>query len=76
MSKKLKAAMLASKVEIRSKQTGEVTVRYLDRNKKRAQVKIAPFATIELVPRRTDAKLLQFSNLERLVKLGAVAIEV
>ncbi|KKN24306.1 hypothetical protein LCGC14_0896140 [marine sediment metagenome] len=68
MSKKLKAAMMAGTVSIRSKQSGEVSVWYRDREGKRQTVVIGGFTTIELAPKLTDAALLQWSNLSDLVK--------
>ena len=74
MSVKLKAAMLANKVSVQSKQAGEALVWYRDRDGKRATELISPFATVELAPRLTDAKLLIHSNLDDLVAQRAIRI--
>lgn len=74
MSKKLKAAMMADKVVIRSKQSGQVSVWYRDRNGERKFVVVNGFATVELAPKLTDAVRLQWSNVEQLVKARAIAI--
>ena len=75
MSKKLKAAMMAGKVVVRSKQSGEVSIWYRDRDGRRQTVLVPGFAEVELAPKLTDAKLLQWSNVEDLVKQrGGIAI--
>ena len=74
MSKKLKAAMLGNEVLVRSKQTGQLLVWFRDRDGKRKTALVSPFTTVELAPKLTDAKLLQWSNLAQLVKLGAIEI--
>ena len=74
MSKKLKAAMLAGTVTIRSKQSGQVSVWYRDRDGERQTVTVSGFTDIEMAPKLTDAARLQWSNLEDLVKARAIAI--
>ena len=74
MSKKLKTAILANKVSIRSKQSGEVSVWYRTREGQRSTVVVRGFSTTELAPKLTDAAMLQWSNLDQLVKQGAIEI--
>jgi hypothetical protein len=74
MSKKLKAAMMAQQVSVRSRQSGEISVWYRDREGKRQTVVVRPFTTIELAPKLTEAKLLQWSNLDQLIRQGAIEI--
>jgi hypothetical protein len=73
MSKKLKVAMMSGRVVVRSKQSGEVSVWYRDRDGKRCTVVVPGFAIVELAPKLTDAQLLQWSNLDQLVK-GSIEI--
>lgn len=74
MSKKLKAAILAEKVSVRGKTSGETSVWFRDPEGKRVSITIGPFATVELAPKMTEAKMLHWSNLEELVKRGAIEI--
>ena len=74
MSKKLKAAMLAGKVTILSKQSGQVSVWYRDREGERQTVTVTGFTKVEMAPKLTDAQRLQWSNLEELVKARAIKI--
>lgn len=74
MSKKLKTAILANKVSIRSKQSGEVSVWYRTREGGRSTIVVRGFTTTELAPKLTEAAQLQWSNLEQLVKQGSIEI--
>lgn len=74
MSKKLKQAMLGENVSVRSKQTGQVSVWFRDVQGNRQTFLLKPFATAEIAPKLTEARLLQWSNLAQLVKLGAIEI--
>jgi hypothetical protein len=74
MSKKLKAAIFGNKVEVANRTSGEVMIRYMDRNRKRAVFVLHPFTAQELAPKLTDPALLNFSNLTELVKKGSIKI--
>ena len=74
MSKNFKAAILSGKVTVRSKQSGQVSIWYRDRDGERKTVVVGPFATVELAPKLTDAARLQWSNVEQLVKQRSIAI--
>ena len=74
MSKKLKSAILAEKVSVRNKITGEVNVWFRGRDLQRHTLILRTFAEEELAPKHTEAVLLQFSNLEDLVKQGLIEI--
>lgn len=74
MSIKLKQAILANKVSVESKQSGESLVWYRDREGKRRTVVVGGFKKTELAPKLTEAKLLVYSNLETLVKQRAIRI--
>ncbi len=74
MSKKLKAAMLSGEVSVRSRQTGQVSVWYRNRQGVRSTFLLDKFVTAEIAPKLTDAKMLQWSNLAQLVKVGAIEI--
>lgn len=74
MSKKLKQAIMLKKVSVRNKTSGEVSVWYRDENGTRRTKIIKPFTTQELSPKLVEADFLQFSNLEDLVRKGAIQI--
>jgi len=75
-SAKLNQAMLANKVSVQSKQSGEALVWYHDREGVRRTLVVGRFGTFEMAPKRTDAKRLKYSNLEALVKRGAIRIVI
>lgn len=74
MSKKLKQAIMLKEVSVRNKTSGEVSVWYrTEEGERRTQI-LKPFSAQELAPKLVDARYLQFSNLEDLVRRGAVQI--
>ena len=74
MSLKLKQAILSNKVSVRNKTSVEVKIWYRTREGNRATKNLGPFAVTELAPKLTDAARLRTSNLDDLVKRGAIAI--
>lgn len=74
MSLKLQQAIIAEKVSVRNKTAVEVQIWYRTREGARATKIVGPFAIVELAPKLTDAIRLRASNLDSLVKRGAITI--
>jgi len=74
MSKKLHAAIHNGNVSVKNRRGVEVLVWYRNKNGERRTVIIPPMGIVEIAPRLTEAKMLQWSSLKDAVRRGDLDI--
>lgn len=75
-SSRMARALRAGKVVIQNRTNAEVTVRYLNHDKKRVNKCLAPQAKFELCPKHCPPGYVKFSNVKDLTTRRAVRIVV